>query len=706
MRVILAEKPSVARDIARVLGCSQRGEGCYRSATTIVTYAVGHLVRVAEPETMNPDWGKPWRKDQLPMIPAAWRYEVNQATADQFKVVKELFRDSATAEIVNATDAGREGEAIFRRIYELSGSNKPVLRFWASSLTDEAIEEAMKRLQPGANYDALAAAAQVRAQLDWLIGMNYSRAYSTLNHQICSIGRVQTPTLAMIVKRQQAISGFVKTPFYEVHATQGGFLSRALNSDGQYDFDRKAEAEAILTAAPDGAAAEITAVEKKSRRIQPSQLFNLGELQKAANARHGFTADRTLELAQSLYETHKVITYPRSSSRHLSEDMVAGLPAILRTLVLPQQEAHIGTAIARADDGAPLSKRYVDGSKLSDHHALIPTKISPKNLSPDEQKVYELVALRFLGIFLPDKQVEETRIDLMISEKPFRATGSRTLDAGWSVLAAESGETKGAEEEDSSQQLPDVHQGDRFPVEHSELVTKERKPPSRFTDASLLTAMETAGKEIEDEALREAMKKKGLGTEATRAAIIKTLVERGYIERKGKYLEPTAKGVAIIAQVLQKLQSPALTGEMEEKLYQVEEGNVQPESILAKVADDLRRDIPTVFECAPIATFSSNRDNRADVGTTCPKCKQGVMRRPKGKDFYGCSRYREGCTFSVNVIVAQKKLTDKQIEALFQKGKTNLIKGFTAKSGKTFDAFLICSEATGWKANFAFEQQT
>ena len=333
MRVVLAEKPSVARDLARALGCTHKELGFFRGSNDLVTWAVGHLVRFAEPGEMNPAWGKPWRRDALPMLPTEWRLVPEPRTEDQLRIVLRLFRDARVTQIVNATDAGREGEAIFRRIYALSGITKPVLRFWTSSLTEEAIFAALQRLRPAADFDALGAAALARAQVDWLIGMNHSRATTLHNSLTCSVGRVQTPTLAMIVRRHHEIAGFIKTLFYEVHADLGDFVARALNAQQKHDFESKPDAEGILTAIPRGTPALVTTVEIKPRRIPPPQLHNLGELQKEANRRFGLPADRTLAIAQSLYE-NKAITYPRSSSRHLSEDMVGGLPAVLRALRL------------------------------------------------------------------------------------------------------------------------------------------------------------------------------------------------------------------------------------------------------------------------------------------------------------------------------------------------------------------------------------
>ncbi len=730
MRVILAEKPSVARDLAQALGCTRKEQGFFRSPSDLVTWAIGHLVRFAEPHEMNPAWGKPWRREVLPMLPKPFVLIPEPRTEDQFRVILRLFNDPRVTQIVNATDAGREGEAIFRRIYALSGSTKPVQRFWTSSLTEDAISAAFQRLRPASEFDALAAAALARAQLDWLIGMNHSRASTLHNSITCSVGRVQTPTLAMIVRRHHEIAGFIKTLFYEVHAelgtSTGDFIARALNpnSEGKeqkHDFESKPEAEAILAAAMAAVStptpALVTAVEIKPRRTPPPQLHNLGELQKEANRRFSLPADRTLAIAQSLYES-KAITYPRSSSRHLADDMVGSLPAILDALRLgPDRAQAIQQALHRTQHGPPLSKRFVDSSKLSDHHAIIPTaKPASGSLSSDERKVYTLVAERFLAVFLSDKETEETRIDLAIGAQDtthlFRARGTRLIALGWTVLHGNQDFDSKAPDPEDRQALPSVTLGELLPVHDAALVTKERKPPSRYTDATLLAAMETAGRNIEDDELREAMKGRGLGTEATRAAIIQRLLDLDYIIRDGKQLEPTGKGLALIEQVLPHLASPELTGDMEAKLSQVESGRLEAASLLAEVSESLRHEIPAVFRSKPMQAPAAPPIARAALGKDdllCPKCKAGLVSKRTapngGKPFYGCARFHDGCNFTIHSVVAGKALSETNIKDLCssaRKHQTRFIKGFTSKAGRRFDAFLHLNPANDWKTEFLF----
>jgi DNA topoisomerase III len=706
MRVILAEKPSVAKDIARVLGCNQRADGCFKGPKDIVTYAIGHLVGLPNPEVLNSAWAGTWTKAQLPMIPEKWYYVANDKTAAQFEIVKKLFNDPGTTEIVNAADAGREGEAIFRRIYELSGSKKAVRRFWASSLTEEAISAALGSLKPSSRYDALAESAKTRALIDWLWGMNYTRAYTIANQTLCTIGRVQTPTLALICQREAQIKGFVKSFYYQLHAQLPGFLARALNKERKVDFETKEEAEAIQKAIPPNSQAVIQSIDSKPRRTAPPQLYNLGELQKDANRKFGYTAAQTLEIAQSLYETHKVLSYPRTSSQHLGTDMVGSFAGTLKALAFPAPVDTTAAAIERAEHGKPLSKSYVDDSKLSDHHAMIPTRVKPKGLSDTERNVYNLVAKRFLAIFLPDKETEETRIGVDLASYKFAANGSRLVAPGWTAVyqgEAELEEASGKKDDSSAeelQQLPPLEIGQQHQVNGVDLKEKEVKPPSRFNDATLIAAMETAGKNIEDEDLRAIMKGKGLGTEATRAAIIERLEKTEYILRKGKSFEPTAKGVALIAQVSERIASPSLTADMEEKLDKIERGTYSSSQLREEIEAHLRTDIPTVLSTPAIAIAATATPQD---GIICPRCRQGVMHKIKDKPFFGCSGFKNGCHFAINSELAQKTLTQANIKQLCgPKAKTSLIKGFVSNAGKPFDAYVVLNSA--YRTQFEFEK--
>jgi DNA topoisomerase-3 len=718
MRVVVAEKPSVARDIARVLGCDRREDGFFSGPRAIVTYAIGHLVNLPMPETLNPAWAGSWTAAKLPMIPAAWQYVVNPKTAAQFAIVKKLLNARTTTEVVNAADAGREGEAIFRRIYALAGCRKPVLRFWASSLTEEAIREAFAHLRPGSDYDRLGDSAETRATIDWLWGMNYTRAYTITNGTLCTVGRVQTPTLALIVRREEQITGFVKTFFYQLHAQLPGFVAKALTltEDGKptFDFGDKPTVEAIQRSIPPDAQALIESVVKKEKKERPPQLYNLGELQKHANKRFGYTAARTLELAQSLYENHKVLTYPRTSSRHIGSDMVAGLAGTLRAVHFHADPAIVEQAIARAVDGPPLGKNYVDDTKLSDHHAILPTRASAARLSGEERNVYQLVTTRFLTMFLPNKRTEETRAGIDIAGNKFSANGSRVLDPGWTIVhGGKTGDTE-LENGEPVGTLPPLRPGELYAVESLELVTRERKPPSRYTDATLIAAMETAGKAIDDDDLRAILKGKGLGTESTRAAILSRLEQSAYITREGKFFAPTPKGVALIGQVSDRISSPSLTAAMEERLAAIEAGEASSGELRAEIEGYLREDIPDVLAQPPakpspnipatsVARTEPGAFRIASGAILCPKCGQGEVRRIGEQAFYGCSAFKQGCSFQVWVEVAKKKLTEPQVRALCsKKARTGLIKGFVSKAGKKFNAYLVMDRE--FKARFEFER--
>ncbi len=423
--VVLAEKPSVARDIARVLGASRKGEGFLEGNGYRVTWALGHLVHFAEPDEYGEEWAKRWSADQLPMVPERWKLKLDNKTAAQFKLVKSLITAPETERLVCATDAGREGEHIFRLIYEHAHCKKPFDRLWVSSLTDESIRAGFRALKPGQAFDPLAAAARARAQADWLVGMNLTRAYTVHNRVLCTIGRVQTPTLAMIVARDAEIASFTKAYFYELVARLAeGFDARYL-LDGATRIDNKETAERLhreLSPYPTGT---VRKVDKKVRHNRPPPLYDLTTLQRDANRRFGFTAAQVLEQAQALYETHKLISYPRTESRHISEDMLPQLPGILRHLDHPLAPE----ALARLEAGHRLSKAYVDRTKLTDHHAILPTdKTPPAGLPEPLRKIYDLVVARFVAVFLPDQQVEETRVEIAIGDGLFLAHGSVVLE--------------------------------------------------------------------------------------------------------------------------------------------------------------------------------------------------------------------------------------------------------------------------------------
>lgn len=688
MIVVLAEKPSVARDIAAELQANAKRDGYYEGNGYRVTWAFGHLVTISEPEDMNPAWDKPWNLQQLPMLPHQWKYRIADKAETQFRIIKKLFADASS--IVCATDAGREGELIFRLIYRLAGIDKPVQRLWISSLTAEAIRDGFRNLQPSKAFDNLADAALARAHADWIVGLNFTRAYTTINKQLCTIGRVQTPTLAMLVERQNAIDDFKPVAFFEIVTTfEPGFKATYITpgSEPETRLPDRAAAEAVLSAiapVPRGTVRSVVTEEKKSKA---PALYDLLTLQKEANKRYGYTAQETLDLAQSLYEEYKVLSYPRTESRYLPTDMLPELPKILAALP-PQWSAHSQAAIAALAGGLQLSKSYVDNTKLTDHHAIIPThKRAPAGLPEKQRNIYQLVAARFLGIFLPPEIRAETTAILALAGHSFRARGVVIKDAGWTVL--EPKDTDGDKDKDfadEGQKLPQLSENQQVAKRAAAIREGKTTPPKPYDDASLLTAMKNAGNEIDDEDLAAYMKQSGLGTPATRAAIIERLLATGYIERKKKSLIPTTKGIALIRQVHVDLKNTALTATWEQRLSDMQDGKLALAAFENDIAGFVARILPiAINEAAPIQGTAT-----PGLGA-CPQCKQGIVRM--GPKSASCSRWKEGCKFSIWIEQHGKKLSEAQISLLLENGRTNLIKGFKKKDGAgTYDARLVLSD--------------
>lgn len=605
---VLAEKPSVARDIARVLGASKKGDGFLYGAGYVVTWAVGHLVSLAQPHEINPEW-KQWRFDTLPMLPASWPLVVYEKTKPQFEVVRKILNSPKVTEVVCATDAGREGELIFRYIYEAAECRKPVHRLWISSMTAEAIRKGFDSLRPGVDYDRLADAAHGRSRADWLVGMNLSRAYSLLYNENLSVGRVQTPTLAMIVDREQTLRAFVAEEYIEVIAKFEGLGERKKESyqgtwfrprDGQADKDAQAklarlpadgeEARSIVARAKSGAVA-IESVRAETQRSLPPLLYDLTELQRHANRLYGFSAQETLTLAQALYEKHKLISYPRTDSRHLTGDIVATLGKVAAA-VAPQYP----NLVAESTGKPTLGKRFVDDSKVSDHHALLPNAVPPGRvqLSDAERKIYDLICRRFLMMWHEDHLQAVTTVITAITAPNagesivdrYRTTGTLVQQMGWKVLDVVVEKKKKKDDDEEDQVLPtDLAEGQPQRIAAIEAKKKKTKPPKRFTEATLLTAMQTAGQTLDEKELSEAMKDTGLGTPATRAGIIETLIKREYMIRKGKTLEATEKGMHLIEVIHPEVKTPAMTGQWESALKKINEGKGELTPFIAGIND-------------------------------------------------------------------------------------------------------------------------
>ncbi|MGA2883293.1 MAG: DNA topoisomerase 3 [Bryobacteraceae bacterium] len=637
---VLAEKPSVARDIAKVLGATTKGEGYLHGNGYVVTWAIGHLASLAQPHEIHPQW-KSWRRETLPMLPEVWPLVVYEKTKDQFEVVRKILSSPRVERVICATDAGREGELIFRYIYEAAGCSKPIGRLWISSLTPEAIGKGFDSIKPGADYEPLADAARGRSRADWLVGMNLSRAYTLTYGDELSVGRVQTPTLAMVVERELAVRRFVPEDYLEVIATfrpaaqpqaeayKGTWVraveeiqkSSRLPGDG-------VEAGQIAARAKTGVAA-IETVKAETQRMGPPLLYDLTELQRHANRLFGFSAQHTLDTAQALYERHKLISYPRTDSRHLSQDVAATLPRIVQTVSGPYREH-----LAPGTGERPLGRRYIDDAKVSDHHAIIPTVTSPDrvNLSPDERKIYDLVCRRLLTCWHEDHVWSVTTVITAIANAAvtdrYHSSGKAIQQVGWKALDFQSGKKPGNRKETSEEEQQSLPAGlarlQAQDVLNAEAVRKKTRPPKRFTEATLLTAMETAGKTLDEKELSDAMKESGLGTPATRASIIEVLLKREYIVRNAKNLEATDKGIHLIEVVHPEVKSPAMTGQWEAYLKRIERGEAQLEPFLHGIEEYVRSVIGKVGRMPETPRpINGSNGGKAEIAQVAPVATQG-----------------------------------------------------------------------------------
>jgi DNA topoisomerase-3 len=700
--LVVAEKPSVARDIVNALdGPFQAPSDAYwESDDTIVTFAVGHLVTLKDPEAYDEKFKK-WRMDDLPIVPEKFELEPRDAKSKkQLKEIHKLMQREDVDRIVNACDAGREGELIFSYIYELSGIDKPVDRLWISSMTKQAIREGFDRLRPGNEMGSLEQAARSRSEADWLVGMNATRA-ATLRGRawvggVVSLGRVQTPTLAMMVKREREIQAFTSEPYWLVHATfDPRYAGLWFEGDETRIFGDPDRAPAIAEKVK-GADGVVESVERKEQKEIAPLLYDLTSLQRDANRRFGFSARRTLQAAQSLYEGKKAITYPRTSSRYLSGDMVPQLKPTAETLLpIPDYAQAAGFVLDLAE--LPLN-RVVNDARVGDHHAIIPTDIEHDlaDFTPDERRVFDLVAKRFLAVFHPPARYQRTTVITVVEEERFRTRGKITLDPGWrAVYGLESEDEKLArqeeEGEESTAEIPPLEKGQVVRCVEAEVEAKETKPPPRYTEATLLSAMETAGKLIDDEELREAMKDSGLGTPATRAEIIEGLIRREYIERVGKDLQPTPKGLQVITMLEEhKITSPELTGDWEHRLAEIEQGQGDRRAFMADVAgftDEIVKQIAALDK-------EKLRPVRVELGP-CPRCgaETGEIIKENSRA-YGCTSWKSkeetGCGFVIWKKVAGRTLTPEIARQLLEEGRTReVLSGFKSRAGKHFRARLV-----------------
>ncbi|MBR6443349.1 MAG: DNA topoisomerase III [Clostridia bacterium] len=654
--VVVAEKPSVGRDIARVLGCRTGGDGCLIGDRYIVTWAVGHLVTLVEPNELDPKYEK-WSFATLPILPETIPLKVISTTKDQYGKVKKLINDKETDSLICATDAGREGELIFRYIYEKAGCKKPFQRLWISSMTDEAISEGFRDIRPGADYDGLYESARCRSKADWLVGMNASRAFTLKYNTLLSIGRVQTPTLAILVKRRKEIENFKPEGFCTLTADfgdySGVYFSDKLDPDTH--LKEKADAEKIA-AEVKGKTGTVIQAETTRKKELPPQLYDLTSLQRDANRMLGFTADKTLKTAQSLYEKHKALTYPRTDSRFLPPDMI---PRVVQTMKLLPDGYQKYVAGALPGGKLPVSKRTIDQTKVTDHHAIIPTakKANVSAFSEDERKLYDLVARRLLAAFYPACDYDATKIVTKAEEHLFRTTGKVIVNNGWhDVPPMENppkAKKKTAEDGESENPLPPLQEGDTRTVRETRIREDKTKPPAPHTDASLLAAMETAGKELDDEELVRQMKGSGIGTPATRAAIIERLIKVGYVQRRGKTLQATDKGVMLIDIVPQELSSPEMTGRWELALHDITDGKQDPgrfmegivrmSSFLVDYARDNSAAVQFPEEERRRGKAGVRRTPAAPLqGAVCPICGKGGLR--ESRLAFSCTEKECNCT--------------------------------------------------------------
>ena len=635
MIVCVAEKPSVGAYIANVLGANQRKDGYFEGNGYQVTWTFGHLCALLDPQEYTEQW-KAWSLSSLPMIPPRFSIKVSgdEGVHKQFNVIKALIEQAD--EVINCGDAGQEGELIQRWVYQQAGCKCPVKRLWVNSLTEEAIRDGFQQLKDQSEYQHLYEAGLMRAIGDWLLGMNATRAYTIRyargrgkERQVLSVGRVQTPTLALVVKRQAEIENFVPRTYWELKTNYRDTLFNAQIpvEDGEYAITSEEQGQALVDSIKD-LPLTITSVEKKKGLEYAPKLYDLTSLQVDCNKKYSFSAEQTLQLIQSLYEK-RLTTYPRVDTTYLSDDIYPKVPGTLAGIkdYFPQVAPLLGAKL-------PKSKKVFDNKKVTDHHAIIPTGQRPEGLTADEKKVYDLVALHFIAVFYPECEVSNTTVLAKAGEMDFKVTGREVLNPGWRVVFEKesdvSDESDQTDDSENNKSLPAFVKGESGPHEPL-LKEKTTTPPKYYTEATLLRAMETAGKTVENEELRDAMKENGIGRPSTRAAIIEKLYQRKYIVKQGKSLRATEVGIDLIHTIISPLlKSAELTGLWEKKLREIERGEFTAQQFL----DELKE-----MTSGVVRDVKSNK-----AGMLCPVCRQGLIIR--GNTRYGCSRWREGCTYA------------------------------------------------------------
>ena len=708
--LVIAEKPSVAGDLAKALGKFKKEKGYYEGDTMVISHTVGHLLEIQEPDSFKVVRGK-WSLENLPVLPTHFDLIPREKAQDQLRILKKLLARKDVSEVVNACDAGREGELIFRYVAQHFKNQKPVKRLWLQSMTADAIRQGFATLRDDAEMIPLGEAATCRSESDWLVGINGSRAMTAFykellgGFQVTPVGRVQTPTLAILVEREEKIRNFKARPYFEIHGTfavaAGTYPGKWFDEDFKKSDDEDAKSERLwdrvkadeIQTKCQGKTGTVSE-ERKPTTQAPPLLYDLTTLQREANGRFGFSAKRTLQLAQSLYERHKVLTYPRTDSRYLPSD---NLPIAKKVLAGLDEPLATHARKALANDWVKPTPRIFNNAKVSDHHAIIPTGASPDKLDEYEMKLYDLVARRFIAVFYPPAKFEVTKRITTIEGEKFKTDGKILREPGWLEVY---GKIAAGEDDDS---LVPVKEGEPAAAESIEVKELETKPPARYNEATLLSAMEGAGKLIEDEELREAMSQRGLGTPATRAAIIEGLLTQEYIRREGRELAASAKGMKLITALreikIDALSSPELTGEWEHKLKEMEAGRFKRDAFMEEIRTLVANVIAKIKDASGHVNSETMRGNFHDLPTKCPRCGSTAGFKESFKA-YDCKN--QECKLVVWKTVSSRELEPTEVTTLLETGSVGPIKGFKSKMGRPFEAKLALSEGTEWKTTFDF----
>lgn len=696
MKLIIAEKPSVAKEIAKVVGATTSKQGFLSGNDYLVSWCIGHLVQLATPELYDESLKK-WDLGTLPIIPELFKNVVSSSVAAQFKVLKELMHRDDVDELIEATDAGREGELIFRLVYKQANCKKPFKRLWISSLEKKSIVEGMNNLKDGQEYDNLYRAALCRQQADWLVGINMTRLYTCLYGTLLKVGRVQTPTLNLIVERENEIKSFIPQPYWNVIAVLENFSAVCM-------VDDKNTLETILSRCKDKPAT-VKEILREEKKTNPDALYDLTTLQRDANRLLGYSAQETLNAMQKLYDG-KLATYPRTDSRYITEDMEKSTIELVHTLF----HANLfGTSIQNQYDLNKISvKRVVNNKKVTDHHAILPTNVVTREkleaLSDQEKNIMLLILHRLLvAVYVPYLYIF-TKITLDIEEILFSATGKEVIDVGYKMINEELKKLFKTSEKNNEDEviLPTFQEGQQLEVTEITFRELKTKPPLSYTEDTLLSAMKNAGKNIEDKELKNAIKGLGLGTTATRAGIIENIIQSGYVKRSGTKLLPTEQGNRFIELLNEKIKQSDLTAHWEKKLAEISEGKLASEQFMNEIKDfvkSLTIEIKQSVKSETDATFK--QANKRETIAKCPKCGRNILEFQKS---YSCESGKDGCGFVVWKQIAGKNISKTQATKLISKGKTDLIKDFTSKNGKPFDAYLILKDDKS--VGFEFKQST